>query len=95
MADIIYEDYFGPVIRVDGVCYNFWKEVPDDPVGPPPDDLFDTCEECAASSSLPSELVSSESSVSLVSSELVSSELVSSESSVSLVSAELVPPELV
>ena len=52
MADIIYEDYFGPVIRVDGVCYNFWKEVPDDPTqDPPPDDLFDTCEECASSQS--------------------------------------------
>jgi hypothetical protein len=50
MADIIYEDYYGSVIKVDGTCYNFWKEVPDDPTqDPPPDDLFDTCEECASS----------------------------------------------
>ena len=52
MADIIYENFFGPVIRVDGVCYNFWKEVPDDPTqDPPPDALFDTCEECGPGSS--------------------------------------------
>ena len=97
MADIIYEDYFGPVIRVDGVCYNFWKEVPDDPVGPPPDDLFDTCEECASSSSLPSELVSSEPAVPLAALYTLCPSALSSESSVSseLVSSELVPSELV
>jgi hypothetical protein len=63
MADIIYEDYYGSVIRVDGTCYNFWKEVPDDLTqDPPPDDLFDTCEECS-SSSLSEESLSSLSSL--------------------------------
>ena len=51
MADIIYEDYYGSVIKVDGACYNFLKEVPDDLTqDPPPDALFDTCEECSSSS---------------------------------------------
>ena len=40
MADIIYENFFGPVILVDGVCYNFWKEVPDDPTQRPPSGCF-------------------------------------------------------